>query len=789
MRVSAPVATRNIRTIRPRLFVRALCLLGIAVSAFGQADKGELRVLITDPSGSPVPASVELTSEVNQYKGTFGAGAAGQAIAKRLPFGRYLVTVSQGGFTTVKQLVDIRSAIPKELKVGLALGAIQTSVTVNTDETLIDPYATSSANRIGSGTIRDRLAAQPGRGLADLVNQEPGWVFEANGILHPRAEEYQVQYVIDGMPLTENRSAAFVADFDPGDVQEMTEMVAGFPAEYGRKLGGVIEVQTTRDKRPGFHGKAVLGGGSYDTANGYFEGQYGFGASTLSMSLAGASTDRFLDPPATENYTNHGTTADFMAHYEFDVDKNNRIGVIVSRNQSKFLVPNEIPQEEAGQRQDRQNFESSAQFSYQHIFSANLLGDFRAMTRDITAGFWSNDLSTPIIASQDRGYHEQYVKGTVSFHSGIHEFKFGSEADFAQIQEALSYLITDPTQFDPGTPLAFTFYGHAPDREQSVFAQDDIHWKNFALSAGIRFDHYDLLVNQVAWSPRIGVAYYSARLKTNFHASYDRVFQTPPFENLLVSSSPAVSSLDPLVLRLPVEPARANYYEAGFARGLFGHIRLTGNFFWRRYHNYPDDDLLLNTGVGFPITFALANIHGEEAKLEIPRWGKLSGYISWTNERGNGYFPATGGLFLGADAAQAIQQTTGVFPVSQEERNAVRARFRYEATSRFWLAFGGRYDSGLPIDFGGSQADAAAQGYSQNILNRVNFSDSRPRPLWSLNASAGVILHKSEKYPVRFQIDGTNLTDSLNVINFAGLFSGTAIGTMRSVNARLQFNF
>ncbi len=371
----------------------------------------------------------------------------------------------------------------------------------------------------------------------------------------------------------------------------------------------------------------------------------------------------------------------------------------------------------------------------------------------------------------------------------MHEFKFGSEADFAQLEEALNYLITDPTHFDPGTPLAFNFYSHAPDREQAVFGQDEIHWKNFALSGGIRFDHYDLLVNQVGWSPRVGLGYYWPKLKINFHASYDRVFQTPSFENILVSSSPAVISLDPLVLRLPVEPARANYYEAGFAKDLFGHMRLTGNFFWRRYHNFPDDDLLLNTGVSFPIMFSLANIYGEETKLSIPHWGKLSGYISWTNQRGNGYFPATGGLFLGDDAVQAILQSSGVFPVSQDERNAVRARFRYEVTPRIWLAAGGAYDSGLPIDFGGTEGQAAAQGYTQDVLNRVNFSDLRPRPLWSLDASAGIILHKSDKFPVRFQIDGTNLTNSLNVIDFAGLFSGTAIGRMRSVNARLQFSF
>jgi hypothetical protein len=33
------------------------------------------------------------------------------------------------------------------------------------------------------------------------------------------------------------------------------------------------------------------------------------------------------------------------------------------------------------------------------------------------------------------------------------------------------------------------------------------------------------------------------------------------------------------------------------------------------------------------------------------------------------------------------------------------------------------------------------------------------------------------------------LTNSLNVIDFAGLFSGTAIGIMRSVDARLSVNF
>ncbi|MDQ6705783.1 MAG: TonB-dependent receptor, partial [Acidobacteriota bacterium] len=196
----------------------------------------------------------------------------------------------------------------------------------------------------------------------------------------------------------------------------------------------------------------------------------------------------------------------------------------------------------------------------------------------------------------------------------------------------------------------------------------------------------------------------------------------------------------------------------------------------------------LNTGVSFPISFALANIYGVETKLDVPKWGRFSGYASWTNLSGNGYFPVTGGLFLGDDAAHAISATRGSFPVSQGERNAVRARVRYDLTSRLWLAFGGTYDSGLPIDFAGSYDQALAE-YGLATVRRIDFAANRTRPLLSLNASLGVVLSRNERYPVRFQIDGTNLTDRLNLIDFAGLFSGTAIAVSRSVNARLQVNF
>ncbi len=158
-----------------------------------------------------------------------------------------------------------------------------------------------------------------------------------------------------------------------------------------------------------------------------------------------------------------------MGHYERDLD-----GKEPDRRSSSaasslnFSFTNEILQQAVSQRQDRQSFESAAQFSYTHIFSADVLGDFRAMLRDITAGFWSNDLSTPMIVSQDRGYREGYVKGAVSAHRGAHEFKVGAEGDFAGLQESLGIICSDPRNSIPRDTLSFQYFGHAPDREQGT---------------------------------------------------------------------------------------------------------------------------------------------------------------------------------------------------------------------------------------------------------------------------------------------------------------------------------
>ena len=155
---------------------------------------------------------------------------------------------------------------------------------------------------------------------------------------------------------------------------------------------------------------------------------------------------------------------------------------------------------------------------------------------------------------------------------------------------------------------------------------------------------------------------------------------------------------------------------------------------------------------------------------------------------GNAWFPVTGGLFLGDDAAAALSQFTGHFPDSQDQRNTARIRIKYQATSRFWLATGAEYGSGLPFEFDGDPADATAT-YGQAVVDRINFNRGRIKPTLSVDLTAGLELYKREKRSLRLQADVENLNNRLNVIDFGGLFSGNAIGPPRSYFLRLAATF
>ncbi len=760
----------------------------LSLSAASQVNTGELRLSVTDQDGLAVRASIELLSQGNQYRSVFVTDETGKAGIRTVPYGLYLLTARKQGFAETSTSIEVRSALPTECKIELQVAGVNTTIRVDAASTLIDPDRPSSIMQIGTRQIEDRVQSLPGRSVQDLVITQPGWIYEGNAVLHPRGSEYQTQFVVDGMPLTDNRSPSFGPEVEADDVESMSIYTAGFPAEFGRKMGGVIELNTRRNPDPGIHGQLVLSGGSYDTAQGYGRVQDTWGKNTIGATASGSMTSHYLNPVVPENYTNDGTTGDFSLKYEGNFTERDRLTLGVRHALSRFEIPNELIQQEAGQLQNGDNLETMGTATYSHIFSTDMLAAVNGMVRDTANNLKSNELSTPVIATQNNDFREGYFKAALSIHHGNQEWRTGVESDNTFLNEDFSYVITDPDDFDDGTPPTLTFKQSRPDLEQSAFVEDLIRLGKWTVGAGLRWDHYQLLLNEHAFSPRLSVGRYFPSAKMVVHASYDRIFQTPSFENILISSSSEVTSLNPEVLRLPVAPSKGNYYEGGISKAFADKVRLDINVYRRNVNNFADDDQLLNTGVSYPIAFDKAIIYGAEGKLDVVRLGKLTGYTSYSYMVGNVWYPVTGGLFLGDDVADALSQTSGHFPNSQDQRNTVRTRFQYQWIRRMWTAGGLSYGSGLPFEYGGTYEDALAQ-YGPEVVDRVNFDRGRVKPSLALNASVGFDVYESGRLNMRFQADGDNLNGRLNVIDFGGLFSGNAIGPGRSFGLRLNSTF
>lgn len=761
----------------------------VAGPVAAQIMEGEVRVTVRDPSGRPVRAMVELSGRSPQFLAQAQADEQGVARLLRLPAGVYRLAVRQGGFREFTRNVEVRSALPQEIEVTLEIGVLTTQVTVAGEAPLLDASQPSLVVQLQRQQLDQALATTMGRSTIDAVTTMPGWLLEANAVLHPRGSEYDTQYVVDGMPVYDNRSIAFAPPYENDEFEAVNVMTAGLPAEFGRRLGGVIALDTRRIGSLGYTTEAVYQGGTFQNHQGSITHQQRFARSAFSIGTHAGRTDRYLDPPSLENFTNRGSAAGIHGRLEHDLTPAGRLTFYLRSNRTNFLVPNDLNQQVAGQRQDRRSSETAGQVHYQHVFSDRVLATARGMLRDLSAALWSNPLSTPVYVTQDRGFREGAIVGAITVDTDRSTLKFGGDFRSSALRE--QFALAEPDEFPE---LDIDFRGRRRSKEASAYVQDHLRLGNFSANIGLRYDYYNLLITDHAWSPRVGLSYYVPGVDVLLRASYDRIFQPPPVENLLLSSAATAFGLDEVEDAIPVPASRGNFFEVGLSKPFWNTARLDVSHYWRTFRNYPDDDVFFNTGVGFPITFDTARIEGTEVRLDLPRWRRLSASASWSNMMGRASAPVTGGLFLRGGEAQQLRDFVEYFPISQDQRNTVAAQLRYELHPRAWITTGIRYGSGLPVELEDDDEEEEKEEHGEQpipeeVLERVDFARGRMRPNFNLNFSAGARLWESGGRSATLQFDARNLTDRLNVINFSGLFSGTALAPGRQFNVQLKVRF
>src|SRR5260221_10306140 len=160
--------------MRKNLWIVSVLLLSLCIPSFAQNIAGEIRGVVTDPTGA-VASGVTVTATetaTNAERSTQTSGSGVYSIPNLSP-GNYRVSVKQSGFkeaviNNVK--VDVSTTVP--LNVTLALGNATESVTV--EATAIQVQTDSAAvGEVVDGTQTRELPLN-GRSFVQLTQLQPG---------------------------------------------------------------------------------------------------------------------------------------------------------------------------------------------------------------------------------------------------------------------------------------------------------------------------------------------------------------------------------------------------------------------------------------------------------------------------------------------------------------------------------------------------------------------------------------------------------------------------------------
>lgn len=739
------------RTLRHAIFQNHLARVAFAFALFASAfaparaqspgAAGTINGTVKDPNGAIIAgATVTIENSITKFSRTATTDETGAFKFTNVPQNAYQLSVRANGFQNNTQQIDVRSNVPQEVAIQLAVNGLTGEAVVVTDTAAVVENVPTSHTDVGEALLKNLPQMSPGNGLSDVItNAAPGVVADSNGLFHPLGDHAQAQFVLDNQPVTNQQSKAFSTQLPVNAIQSVEVITGAVPAEYGDKTSLVANAIT----RSGFNQKKPTG--SFSTSYGTFgttqeEGTFGVGDSRYGNFTAFSfeRSGRFLDAPELAPLHDRGTSAGVFNRFDYQPNQKDTFHFNLYLGRNFFQQPNTYEQQALGQDQRQLVRTINIAPGLVHVFSPTTILAVSPFYRLDQVWYYPSpnpfqDQTTTL--SQQRRLTNAGIRADVSFVSGIHNAKFGGQFQHTFLTEAFQFGITDPAfnpacldasgnavlttvcnntttfpnpNFLPGLlPFdltrggrLFNFRGRADIKQEAAYAQDALNFKNgLTLSLGLRYDNYDGLSHGDLLQPRVGVSYLFKPTHTVLRAAFTRSFETPYNENLVLSSSTGSGGLADGILgdatTQPLKPGRRNQFNVGFQQGIGKYIVADFDYFNKFTRNAYDFNALLNTSIAFPIEWSKSKIDGVSFRLNLTNYKGLAASFVAGHTRARYFPPETGGLFFNSDLP------TGVFRIDHDQAFEQTTQIQYDfsqfqklKTYAPFVAFTWRYDSG-----------------------------------------------------------------------------------------------
>jgi len=747
MRATVPTRPLYPSLLRSTLVVALSLVIGGALSAQSLGNAGTIIGMVTDPSGLAVPnAQVALHNAVTNFQQSVQTGADGGFRMNNLPPNAYHLDITSPGFAPYSQSIDIRNAIPVQIKAMLQVASATTSVVVeggSAEALETDPSSHVDADR---NELMKLPTSSPGSGLSQAIIYSTGAVAaDGNGSFHPLGDHAEVTFVIDGQPISDQQSKVYSTQLPLSAVQSM-EMTTGTPgAEFGDKTSLTAEVTT----RSGLGAGRVFGSvdssyGSFGTVGSTIGLGYGNAKFGNFLAIDGDRSGRFLDTPEISAIHDVGNNETIFDRLDYQPNGSDvfHLNLFMARNW--IQIPNDYDQ--LSQDQKQRVLSWSVAPGYQHTFNAHTLLTINPYIRKDQFNYYPSEnrlLDQPATQSQQRQLLNWGTKADIAISSGHHNFKAGIDVKQTRLLENFQFGVTSPAYNSPcvneegvavgnpaltstgqcaafgdspnvasnplvtGSPFVpgllpydlsrggqlFNFHATANINQAAFYLQDGITLGSWQVNLGLRYDYYDGLVAKSGWQPRTGLAYNIKKTGTVLRVAYARTFETPFNENLLLSSATGIGGAAQSVFGssgVAIQPGSRNQFNTGFQQSVGKFLLIDADYFWKFTRNAFDFSTLLNSTITFPISWHNSKLDGVTGRVSTTNLHGFQAYWTFGHTRARYFFPENGGLI-----SQGTPLSGSVFRIDHDQVFQSTVSLRYQRPHNGeWVAFTMRFDSG-----------------------------------------------------------------------------------------------
>jgi hypothetical protein len=643
-----------------------------------------------------------------------------------------------------------------------------------------------------------------------IVTSAPGMTRGHDDFVHIRGHEVALNPFINGVSFWENPHVVFSPGLGADYIQSVNVMTGGFPAEYGNRFGGVLDVVTKSGFTTDNHGSITAGLGTALRNNLGFE----FGGYTRRfayyLNAAGFESARFLSPPERNALHDAGRGARAFAQLDFAADAHNTVRLVLMGDGANFELPKTLL--DAQWRPSFNNFQRTRSqtsiLSWDHVPSADTVVHTAFYQRFSRVRMLPNADPYGAKLDAERTLGTYGVRSDWSRFSGRHSLKGGVDLVLLRPDERFNYLSQPWIDFThlpainqnhihfrgpnvgAGIPRPVGFEQQKSGGQISVYLQDKFRiTRGMSVDAGLRYDRHSLAISDSHFSPRLNLA-YEFRSGTVLHGSYNHFFVPPPVENVLASSAGLTRFISEIARPLPpLRPIVENQFELGVIQPVARRMRVGLTSYYRISDNPVHTVLFPDSRFYAYANFDKGKAYGMEVRLDTPliRTVGLSGYLNYALGRVWFYNPVTAGFITEAEHINDNNR----FLAPMDQTHTLTSGFTYQnRRTRLWTSMAFEYGSGTPGSHGSADHGHDAGEADHEHAPVPGGCGVRCPEHFTQNLSVGWDAIQNHEQPrLTFQFNIENLTDNVYLISKESTFTQGQYSIPRLFSGSLRIRF